>query len=134
MSRIFMSYSSKDGSYASQLAQALANMKISGYLDQTDIAAGASWDRQLKEAIEHSDIFIVLLTENSVKSNYVMAEVGLAWGAGKRIVPVIPPGATMRKSAVPPILQDLEIIDASSRSLEETAAQIARAVAHAEAS
>lgn len=128
MSRIFMSYSRRDGAYANQLFRALSRLHVSGFLDQTDIAAGASFGEQLKDAIRDADAVVVLLSENSVQSNFVMVEAGFAWGLGKRIIPVIPPDALISLGEVPPILQDLQILDARQQTPEETADQIAQAV------
>lgn len=124
MSKIFMSYSRRDGAYADQLFRALSGLHVSGFLDQADIASGASWRGEIKEAIRNADAVVVLLSENSVQSNFVMAEVGVAWSLEKPIIPVIPPGASMQMAGVPPILQGLQILDARKQTPEDTANQI----------
>jgi hypothetical protein len=128
MSHIFMCYSRRDGAYANQLFRALNRLSVSGFLDQADATSGASWDKQIKDAIQKADAVVVSLSENSILSNYVMAEVGAAWSLGKRIIPVIPPGASIEEAGVPPVLQDFQILDARRQTLAQTADQISQAV------
>lgn len=121
MFRIFISYSRRDGSYANKLYRALSHLHVGGFLDQVDIAAGASWDNAIREAIRDADAVVVLLSENSVQSNFVLAELGVAWNLDKPIIPVIPPGADLSSAELPPILQDLKFVDARRQTTEETA-------------
>ena len=128
MASIFLSYSRKDGSYTNQLRAALDKLEVHGFLDETDVATGAQWNKHIRDAIQKVDAVVVVLSENSVHSNWVMAEVGLAWGLDKRTIPVIPPGSKLETDEVPPVLQDSEILDARSISPAETASQILQAV------
>ena len=132
MSRVFMAYSRRDGAYASQLYRALTSLNVEGFLDAADVAAGAVWDEAIKRAVRDADAVVVLLSENSLRSNFVMAEVGLAWDANKRIIPVIPPDATIEMNELPEILRDIAILDARNQTPAETADQIALAVAKAQ--
>lgn len=132
MSRIFLSYSRRDGAYANQLHKLLDRLQVHGFLDQADIAAGARFDEYIRDAIRDSDAVVVLLSENSVQSNWVMAEVGAAWTLDKRIIPVIPPGASIRIEELPAFFQDVEILDARQQPLAETAEKIADVVQHPE--
>jgi hypothetical protein len=129
MSRIFMSYSRSDGAYANQLYRALRNLHVEGFLDEADIAAGARWDTRIKDAIRNADAVVVLISESGVRSSYVMAEVGLAWETNKRIIPVIPAGASIETSELPAILQDFNVLDARRQSPDDIAERIAQSVA-----
>lgn len=42
-----------------------------------DIKVGEDWDNEIKRSLEHADIFIPILTENSIKSNWVTYEFGV---------------------------------------------------------
>ncbi len=79
MSEVFIIYSRRDGAYANQLFRALKRLRVSGFLDEADVTSGASWNERIKDAIRKADAVVVLLSENSVQSNFVMAEVGAAW-------------------------------------------------------
>lgn len=130
MSSVFLSYSRKDGSYANQLQAVLDRLEVHGFLDETDIATGGVWDKQIRDTIRNADAVVIVLSEHSVHSNWVMAEAGMAWGLDKRIIPVIPPGSKLDMSEIPPILQDAQILDARELSPTETAEQILDAISH----
>jgi len=78
MAGVLISYSRRDGAYANLLFRALKQLRVSGFLDEADVTSGAGWNEQVKDAIRNADAFVVLLSENSVQSNFVMAEVGAA--------------------------------------------------------
>lgn len=37
----------------------------------------------------HSNVVVAILTSASVKSNWVLQEIGAAWGLGKPIIPIV---------------------------------------------
>ncbi len=132
MSSIFMSYSRKDGSYANQLQSVLDKLDVHGFLDETDIATGGKWNKHLRDTIRKTDAVVIILSENSIYSNWVMAEAGIAWGLDKRIIPVIPPGSKLEAHEIPPVLQGTQVLDARHLSPTETAIQIVDAVTHSD--
>lgn len=104
---IFISHSSKDA----DLAQALINLLSkafhlkSGQIRCTSIPAykldaGADTPSALKQQIFSSKIFIGLLTEHSLKSTYVLFELGARWSTNKPLLPLIcdPKGASLLES------------------------------------
>ncbi len=121
MSRVFISYSRKDGSYVNQLWSVLDKLEVDGFLDETDIATGGTWDKHIRDTIQKADAVVIVLSENSVHSNWVMAEAGMAWGLDKRIIPVISPGSQLTAHEISPVLQDTRILDARNLSPVETA-------------
>jgi hypothetical protein len=124
MANIFISYSRRDGAYANQLRAALDQLNIHGFLDQLDIAAGASWDRKIRDSILEADAVLVIVSENSIQSNYVLAELGMAWSYEKLIIPVIPKGAKVKMADIPPILRDIQLLDVRDQSVDEVAGAI----------
>lgn len=126
MTDIFISYSQTDREFARKLYRELQRFKVRGFMDTVDVAAGADFSRQLKEAVGSADALLVILSEAATKSSWVMAEIGLAQALDKNVLPVLAPGQPYDTS-VPPQLLDRVVVDANSLSLEEVAAKIVAA-------
>ncbi len=60
------------------LHDALSEQRYNVFLDQKEIAIGTNWGEAISSAIMDSDFFIVLLSDNSVRSEMVTEEVCLA--------------------------------------------------------
>jgi len=73
MSNIFISYSSQDRDSARRLAQALEQEGWSVWWDRK-IAVGKSYQRVIEEELDAADCVIVIWSENSVTSDWVVAE------------------------------------------------------------
>jgi hypothetical protein len=127
MADIFISYARADKQFVRRLYSELQRFKVRGFMDETDLAAGADLSRKLRETVEHADAVVVVLSEEAAKSRWVMAEIGLAQSFNKAVIPVLAPRASYDLS-VPEQLVDTIVIDANNQSLEVTAAKIVAAV------
>jgi hypothetical protein len=88
--RIFISYAREDAyDMALSLRNDLTDAGHSVWLDMAEIAAGASWSRNIEEAIENCDLAITLLSTGSYVSDICRAEQLRALRKGKAIVPVL---------------------------------------------
>ncbi len=87
--RIFISYSRTDGEFVKRLIADVINQGLNIWLDQRDIAAGQRWDRVIEQALQECDIFVVVLSPNSVASENVLDEISFAIQENKRILPVL---------------------------------------------
>ena len=86
MSRVFISYSNKDSALKNRLDAMLKEDGFSTYVDVEDIRPAQYLPKKIKDAINKSDVFIVIFTENSLSSNWVQNEIGYADGR----VPIVP--------------------------------------------
>lgn len=88
--RIFISYARED---ASQLALHLHDdLRAAGqdaWIDTAEIGVGATWARDIEEAIENCDVMLALLSHASYISKTCRAEQARALRKHKRIVPVL---------------------------------------------
>jgi hypothetical protein len=84
----FLSYSRDDTEQKKRLVAALqaAGCSVAG---DWNIPAGPDWWQQVCDLIAHADVFVLLATRNSTRSNTVCDEVKKAADSGKRIVTVI---------------------------------------------
>jgi len=102
----FVSYSRKDGEFALKLAKELRSAGHSVWLDQLDIQTGVRWDDAVEKALYECQIFLIILTPESVSSDNVKDEIGYAIDNGKRIMPVL-----LEECAIPLRLSRFQYVD-----------------------
>ncbi len=93
---IFISHSSKDA----EIAEALINLlrsalnlaplqirctSVVGY----KLKAGTTTDQTLQQEVHDSKVFIGLITKESLRSAYVLFELGARWGAKLHLIPMV---------------------------------------------
>lgn len=89
MANAFISYSSKDRSIALTIAELLEKKGHRIWLDQKVINTGSQWDTSITDGLDSARALILLLSPNSVKSEYVKQEYSYACGMKLQILPVI---------------------------------------------
>jgi len=93
MTKAFISYARPDEEEARRLGAELEQRGVAvAWLDRL-VAPGESWAAQLQRAISESDVFFVLVSTESEKSQWLATETALAlsqaaWGR-TRVVPVL---------------------------------------------
>ncbi len=90
MPKVFVSHSAKDRDFVErEIVQLLHSHGIETWYSTDDIGAGVKWERSLREGLKSCDWFLVVLSNESVKSEWVEAEVHWALDERKgRIIPV----------------------------------------------
>lgn len=78
MSRVFLSYCSKDRYFVADLARRLADEGIDVWYDQWEIRVGDSIVDKINQGIASSDYLIIVLSKNSVTSRWVREELAAA--------------------------------------------------------
>src|SRR5262245_49456649 len=89
MTQIFISYSRKDINFVRQLARDLEKAGYEVWWDLTDLRGGDDWVRVIPSAIESSQSVIVVLSPNSVVSDWVEKEYAQALSLRKKIIPIM---------------------------------------------
>jgi hypothetical protein len=89
MEKIFISYSRKDTDFVRKLAGDLESAGYDVWWDITDLRGGDDWVRVIPEAIKSSQYFIVVLTPNSIESDWVRKEYTQALTLRKKIIPIM---------------------------------------------
>jgi nucleoside 2-deoxyribosyltransferase len=87
--RIFLSYTAVDRMYANKLRSLLSQRPNLRIFTTETLSAGEDWESKLKDELSQCDIFIVLLSSNSVDSEWVLHELGAAWALNKPIIPIV---------------------------------------------
>jgi hypothetical protein len=88
LSKIFISYSRADKSIVDEFINQLEAAGHPVWVDREGIRGGEQWRQEIVEAIEQNDVFLLVLTHNSIKSDHVRTEVDLAKESRKKIIPV----------------------------------------------
>lgn len=112
--KAFLSYSRINKDFAVKLAKELKSEGFHIWVDQLDIPPGARWDAEVEKALEESEIFMVIITPASAKSENVLDEIGYAIDSGKHILPVLLETATL-----PLRLRRFQYVDFTSKSFDE---------------
>jgi len=86
--RVFVSYSHEDGRLASALKSRLERFGLNVFLAHVDIKPSLEWQEEILRTLKRSDIFIPLLTENFVLSEWTDQETGIAVSEQKYIIPL----------------------------------------------
>lgn len=96
--KIFISHSSNDVSLASDLISLIRDainippesIRCTS-VDGFRLPAGANTNDTLKREVSESEVFVALLSQSSIKSTYVIFELGARWSSGKRLFPLLAP-------------------------------------------
>ena len=113
MTQVFISYSRKDIKFARRLAGDLEKAGFDVWWDISDLKGGDDWVRFIPAAIEASQHFLVLLSPDSIRSEWVAKEYTYAIVKRKKIVP-----AMIRSCAVPFALNTINYVNFVSDDYE----------------
>lgn len=113
MQKVFISHSYTDRAFATSLAAHLKELGLSIWWDAEELNAGDYIKGKIAEGIESSSIFVIVLSENSAKSNWVRWELNsaLLYNATKSNIRIIP--VKIDGTALPDNLSDYLYVDAS---------------------
>ncbi len=106
MTQVFISYSRKDIKFARRLAGDLETAGFDVWWDISDLKGGDDWVRFIPAAIEASQYVLVLLSPDSIQSEWVEKEYSYAIRQRKKIIP-----AMIKLCDVPFSLHTLNYID-----------------------
>lgn len=128
MAKIYISYQRDDQAFAMDLAQRL---KAAGHeltFDVEALSPGTEWRSTLDQGLRSSEVFIVVVSKSTPRSQYVLAEIGAARAysleSGRMmIVPII-----IDDVPVPLSLQDIHSLVQPDRSLDQILPKIESAI------
>ncbi len=104
--QIFISYSRRDQEFVFKLATDLEARGGRVWLDQADIQGGTQWRQSIANGIEQSGAFLLVISPDSICSEFVQLELEIAEQQGKPIFPLI-----YRRASLPENLSRFQFID-----------------------
>ena len=87
--QIFISYSREDAAAADALVEALTRRGFEVTIDRRDLPFGEKWQLELEDFIRQSDTVVCLVSEASVRSEWVNWELDEVARRSKRLVPIL---------------------------------------------
>ncbi len=85
---VFISYSSKDLDYVTQITNALEQAGIRYWKAPNNIPAGSNYAKEIPKAIKECSVFLLVFSVNSQKSIWVEKEIDRAICEQKEILPI----------------------------------------------
>jgi hypothetical protein len=89
MTQVFISYSRKDLAFVERLAEDLQAAGLEVWYDLFGLEGGTRWGQEIQNAIEASQCFVVVLSTNSIDSEWVEKEFMYANSLKKKIIPLL---------------------------------------------
>jgi len=86
---VFISHSSKDAWIAQIIAEKITEIGATPWLDDKELKAGDALGDKIKQGLNVCREAVVLITPHSVKSQWVLLEIGAVWGQKKRVTPIL---------------------------------------------
>ena len=119
--RLFVSHSSRDVTFVEaliDLLRAALNLDVSQIrctsVDGYRLPGGADTNEQLKQEVYDAESFIGVISTDSIRSIYVVFELGARWGAKRSLIPLIAPGSNTAVLRGP--LSGINALNSTSRS------------------
>ena len=116
--RVFISHSSKDTPVARQLARRLSEAGLKVWLPEDEILPGDNWAKKVGQALEESDLMVVLVTPHAFESEWLKEEIQYALTAEQykgRLIPVFLGLQSETSSDMPWILRKLDPMQIEGR-------------------
>ena len=108
--QVFISHSSKDKSAARQLAHRLSEAGLKVWVPEDEILPGDNWAKKVGQALEDSDLMVVLITPHAFETEWLKEEIQYALTAEHykgRLIPVFLGSENETSAEVPWILRKL---------------------------
>lgn len=87
MSEVFISYSSKDKTYADAIVHTLEEYGIKCWIAYRDAVPGVKYSESIIAAIREAKVFLLIFSENSKESRHVKNEINYATKVGTMMIP-----------------------------------------------
>ena len=79
--RVFISYSSKDHDFVLLLAEKLRKDLVDVWIADWELKAGDSIVEKINQGLEQSSFLIIIFSEHSIKSDWVLRELNSSFNA-----------------------------------------------------
>jgi len=86
---VFLSHSGRDTWLANTIAEKIRAAKIGVWIDQMSLAGGDTVIDAIIQGMKRADEAVVLVSNDSIRSQWVAVEIGIALALRKRIAPLL---------------------------------------------
>src|SRR5260370_26858014 len=81
--KVLLSYARKDSDLARQLAERLRRRGFTVWISDQEITPGDNWGTKIGEALDDSELMVILLTPTALESDRVRQDIEFALGSRK---------------------------------------------------
>lgn len=118
LSKIFLSHSSENRNEVRRICEQLHEVGIDVWASFKDIKPGMEWDQSIQAALNNAEYVLLAVSEASVTSSYVRAEIEYALNKQKTVIPIL-----IEKVDLPLRWHTLQFVDYTTPELENQAIQ-----------
>lgn len=122
---IFISHSSQDNAWCRPFVAALKGKGLDVWYDEQGLTGGSAWVATLQREAQARDIFVLVVTPESIASQWCQEEIQLALATRRVILPVL-----CKPTKVEGFLLTRQWIDALDAGPEAAAERVAAALLH----
>ena len=126
---VFISYSRANLAVVQSIAAQLRACGVGTWMDLENLKPGERWKTAIESALTRIDAFVFCLSPLGLESAWTSVELDMALARQIPIVPVLV--EAMPIAALPPVLQEFQVLDVSACPLRELPRAAAHAIAHA---
>jgi hypothetical protein len=105
--KVFVSSTHKDLEVAREVANRLENLGLKVYSVERNAVGGDNILTKAKQSMSNADEVLLIVTNNSVNSQGLASEMGLAFSLNKHITPVV---KGVKKNELPPLLRHMDYV------------------------
>ncbi|MDF1812743.1 MAG: TIR domain-containing protein [Verrucomicrobiales bacterium] len=88
MKNLFISYSSKDGDFVTEIETRLEEF-YEVFVDRSELTGGTDWEKRIKAGIERCDVFLAVASKSADDSEWVARETLYAESLKKHRIPLL---------------------------------------------
>jgi nucleoside 2-deoxyribosyltransferase len=125
MTNVFISFSRDDKVLAGEIRRVLADAGVATSMADETAPTGVRWREALLRKLDEADAVVAIVSKSAVESSWTMTELGIAWGANKKIIGVLAPGEHPEELQISP-LKDVKLLSAAKIDSTEFASEILR--------
>jgi nucleoside 2-deoxyribosyltransferase len=126
MTNVFISCSRDDKELADKIRRALTDAGVATSIADDTVPPGARWRETLVKKLDKADAAVAVVSKLAVESSWTMTELGIAWGANKKIIGVLAPDEPPDELRISP-LKDVKLLRAAKTDMHQLAAEILKA-------
>ena len=89
MGYTFINYASQDSALAKRLVSDLSAVGVGTWIDADNLSAGTNFANSLVDAVKNADAMIIVVSKHSVRSQWVISELGWAAKFGVMMIPFV---------------------------------------------
>ena len=114
MTQVFLSAAKEDDAIKAKIARAVMREALTIWTNKTDIRTGTAFQTEINKGIEGADIFVYLISLNTLRSPYCQQELEYAFALHKYIIPLLIEEVDFK--LIPTQLLELQFIDLTGSS------------------